>query len=422
MALEFLKKFAFGGPGRGERLGSRWTHPVALDRGRVQAACFAMDRQGKGMAIWENNGTLWSLAVAMAARNEMIRLPLGSGRNPRLVANQQGRAVSIWQTQDGDHQTLMGLSLNPAESGSHSAHRIFTTPGVVRNVQVAVDRRGSALVAWCHETLFGWEVLVKAFNVRDQSWEENPTILASKLKLPVKPVLAMNRKGHALVAWQSQSDTFEGLVACHYWPKERLWSDTPQPIAPVHATEFELAMDFSGNALALWTTTVPGRQPALQASYYSATSFAWRLPETLTTAAKLRQPRLSMNGTGEALVLWLQSGGQKAEFLHSKAFQEGAWDLNVTRLDSEGGPFGEVAVSLGPRGQAGILYIHHGLHEDVPVVRFRSSAGWGRPSLLSKQGSHTLSHPVLSLCPEGAVALWQQGGDHNAALTMVHTC
>ena len=137
----------------------------------------------------------------------------------------------------------------------------------------------------------------------------------------------------------------------------------------------------------------------------------------LATAQNFNQVRLAMTGTGEALAVWLQSEGTALSFLHSKAFRNDAWEAQVTRLDGEGGRVTDFSMTLGQKGLAGLFCIVQSPDAFVPLVRSRKKS-WDPADMVGPRSKHPHHHPVLSLCPEGNVAIWQVGAGTETQLVM----
>jgi uncharacterized protein YheU (UPF0270 family) len=416
MALELLKKMA-AGLGRGDSHRMRWHAPISLDLGLVRGACFAMDRHGRGLALWENAGKLWTKPLGPGMQDSLSRLPLGDGKDPRIAVNLEGRGVAIWTQEDGLERLIIGMPFDPTASSQQSTRTLFRTLGSVRDIQVTVDRRGSALVVWSHESEGNWEILAKHFDVRAKTWDQEPTRLGPEVRHSLQPRMAMNRRGQAVVVWEEETDQQDGLVATFYLPSINQWSDHPVPVAPGTSKEYQAAMDHAGNVMVLWVNQDYGKRPSLTARLYHAEHSEWNAPVVLATAQSFKHVRLAMTGTGEALAVWLQSEGTTLSFLHSKAYRNGGWEPQVTRLDGEGGRVTDFSMTLGAKGLAGLFCLMQGQDAYSPLVRSRSKT-WDPTTPVGPNSKQPQHHPVLSLCPKGSVAIWQVGSGAETRLVL----
>ena len=417
MGMELLKRFA-----QGIRLGktpsvSAWRSPVTLDRGNLGEAALALDDRGHGSALWENDGRLWTMPIGPRTAPAFMRLPLGEGTTPRIILNASGRGLALWQLEAAGERQLLGKVLG---NGGLSAHTIFRTPGQIHHLQAAVDRRGNALVVWLHEQEGHFEVMAQAFDTRSLAWEGEPTKLGLPSTDALEPRIAVNHREHAMVLWETQDKTFEGLVASHYWPSDHIWSDRPVPVVSYATHQHQVVMDDLGNALALWIHAPYGQRSTLEASFYDGQRSEWSTPEILGNAQAFSSPQLIMTGDGEALAVWSQGEGHGAARLFTKAFQKGRWEPEVECLDLGREPVKDFVIALGPEGQAGILAVHQGAEGDWVSARLRQPQ-WSAPVQLGPASSLPLSSPRLRLCRQGASALWIQGEGKQKSLLLSET-
>jgi hypothetical protein len=417
MALDLLMRFAHGMGLRKAGPVSPWRKPVRLDHGRLGEACLALDGHGHGSVVWENGGRLWTMPIGSRSTPALARLPLGEGTAPQIQLNTDGRGLALWQTQRNGERQIQGQFLGPEES---SAKVVFQTAGVIRHLQGRVDRRGNALVVWCLDQSGQTEVLAQSFEARKQTWEQAPARLGV-LSLPTAgPRMAVNQKEHAMVLWEMEDGVSEGLVASHYWPTDRIWSDRPVPVVPHATRHHQVAMDDAGNALALWIHAPYGQRCSLEASFYDALASEWGEPELLANARSFSAPRLVMTGEGRALAAWCQSEGHGPSRLFAKAFAKGQWESALDCVELGQAPIRDFAISLGADGSAGILAVHHGPEGDWVSARLRQGE-WSAPLPLMPASSQPCAAPRLSLSSEGSSALWTQGEGREKVLYLAET-
>lgn len=417
MAMERLRRFAQSlRPGKSQAL-TPWRTPVTLDRGAIGDARIALDGHGRGAALWESGGRLWTMPIGPHSAPAIVRLPLGAGTVPQILLNPEGRGLALWQSVVAEERQILGKILGGNEGESHL---LFRTEGWIHHLQAAVDRRGNALVVWLLEEGGRSEVMAQSFDTRGQVWEQVPTCLGVPSTSAAEPRLAANHREHAMVLWEAESGGQEGLVASHHWPSDRIWSDRPVPVV-AHATRHhQVVMDNLGNALALWIHAPRGQRSSLEASYYDGQRCEWGAPEVLSTAQTFTSPRLVMSGDGEALAAWCQAEGHGASRLITRSFMKGTWDGSVECLELGHGPVREFAIDLGPEGQAGLIAVHHGAEGDWVTARLRQGT-WSESFTVAPASPVTCSLPQIRLCPQGASAIWVQGTGREGHLMLVET-
>lgn len=417
MAMDNLRRFA-------ERLlpHSRdpeplWRDPVMLDRGPLGEACVALDGRGHGTALWENGGSLWTKSVGPHFARASVRLPLGEGSTPQILMNAEGHGLALWRTGAPGALCLYGQVVG---AGRGPAHLLFSTEGSIQYLQAAVDRRGNALVVWLQAREGLLEVMALNYDTRTAAWDGKPTRVGLPSTPTVEPRIAVNHREHAMVLWETDSDAEAGLVACHYWPSEGIWSDRPVPVVNQSTHAHRVAMDDAGNALAIWVHSPYGQRSSVQASHYDGGRCEWTEPEILCTAHAITQTRLVMSGSGQALAAWCQAEERGATRLLSKGFEGGHWAPGVECLDLGHEPVREFALDLGADGQAGLLTVHRSAEGDWVSARLRRQ-GWSPSERLVPPSARVCSAPLLKLCPNGASALWTQGVGRDRALVLVET-
>ena len=383
-----------------------WQPPSTLDHGAVGRVCCIMDRDGRSQVIWENHGSIWLQTLGLEGESTFARMSLGPGEAPQVAANPDGAGVITWIGRAAGGCSLLSLPISAWKTPGAS-RILFTTPGQVRFLQIAADRRGSAMVVWAHEHGGSFEVLASRFDSRARTWDQVPVRLGPAAPHALEPRLALNRRGQAVVVWNEHSRETDALVGCFFEPAGAAWSE-PVPLATGRVSEYQIGLDHAASLMLLTVRQDFGQRPRLEARVGSAGGAAWHAPQVLASAQSFRQVRLAMTGTGEGLAVWQQSEGTTLSFLYGKAYRDGAWEEGVTRLDSETGKVEGFTLALGPKGLAALFCLARQQADRVPMVR-AWWRGWSAPLSLAKPVGETLSQPVFSLCPGGSLALWRLG-------------
>jgi hypothetical protein len=416
MALAMLDRLgkAFGRQAKSASL--HWHPPALLDQGAIGEARFALDSSGKGLALWENAGQLWSMEQCLGSPKALVRLPVAAGQSPRLVLDPQGRGAALWTSSDEQGEVLLGMPLGWSQS---RAHELFETRGRIHHLQAAVDRRGGVLAVWCHERDGRFENLAQSYDTRAGTWDRRPTPLGPLAWKPSGPGLAMNLRGHAMVVLPVDDAGFTGLACCQFWPTERIWSDRPVPICPGKVVSHRLAMDAGGNAQALLIVDESEDRQSLYASRYDSHQTEWGEPLLLAAGLRLRNLRLAMSKEGVAFAAWSQSESAGTPRLIGRWFRHGAWDKSVTSLDSGHGTVTSLALDLVGEGKGTLLTCQHST--DGHRVFLSDLNGEGSPAVpLGGAYSHPAIRPRLVQGPEGAAALWVQSMGATGTLYIAH--
>jgi len=416
MPLNFIKQVLdrLAGGAKVETL--TWCLPQIVDRGKVSGASLALDHNGRGLMLWENQGELRLMSLRPSDGVAIANFPVGPGGAPLVVTSDKGLGIALWIETDESSTRILGSPFT-VTSPNLLPVTIYRGEGQVQYLQAAIDRRGSALVVWCVERSGSWEVLAQSYDARKAAWEESPVRLGGSLEHALVPRLAMNWRGRAMVAWEVQEASFEGFVVSHYWTSERIWSDSPVPGVAHLGHELEITMDGHGDALAVWVARPHGQQVRLESSRYRTADSVWEETQVLATGLSLDHLRLRGTEDGNAWILWRKQESSGPPRIMGKRHQNRVWQEQPERIDSEKAQVKECVMGCAEGAQPGVLLVQQSAQGDAVV--FRTWAEQLGPVVPIGLGTHgPISELRLVMSPKGAVALWRQGEGKGAGLVV----
>ncbi len=355
MVFDALKKLA-GKKAPAPTPGSAWRPPRLLAQGSFQAPALSLDAQGRATAVWRSGTAI--MAVPFSGRGEpgepvtLHDTPGAQVSDPILVRAEEA-LLTVWTVREAGLTRVLARFLTRGLEGETLT--ALSVPEELLSLQAVVDRRGDALLAWVRRTADGTFVEALSFDTRTQGWDPLPTRLDGPLGHPTPLGLVPGPKGSALAVWNHQGGGFEGLVASHYFGKERIWSDRPMGIAHALARDLDLAMDEAGNAALLYLTG-DGDRVALDACVLSATAHTWHGPTRLASAQDLSQPKVAMAKGGAALAVWRQSEAAGVTRLFSRSFQSGKWAPRPEPLEGDMGTGRAHAFALSPDARGAVIW------------------------------------------------------------------
>src|SRR5436190_5829878 len=126
-----------------------------------------------------------------------------------------------------------------------------------------------------------------------------------------EPQVAVDQSGNAIAVWTRSDGTNFRIESSSRTPTGA-WS-SPQTISDANqsASSPQLSLDPSGNAVAVWTRN-DGTNLRIQASYRPAgAASTFQMPATTVSAsgADASAPAVSMDNSGDALVAWQRTDG-----------------------------------------------------------------------------------------------------------------
>jgi hypothetical protein len=399
----------------------RWAAPRVLDRGRVGRPQIAMDEHGHALAAWHHRGQdqegvyiCWFHADRGAW--DLVPRRLDSARTearaPELAMNVRGEVAVVWHEREGEVTRVCARHmLGAAETWVPYPLTLHAAPGEVVSLHAAMDDQGGIQTVWCHGRGGSYRVFACGYDPDAGAWDAAPTPLGQDFAEPVYPQLALTRSGHGLVVWSEGRRSEGRLVACHYDPSGRCWSDRPTPVAPSAAGYIRLALDPRGGAIALWVAEGDGGLQALHASHFDPHSLEWRAGPVLASGRSILWPLVGLDDQGGAHALWRQevAGAKK---LFTKRFAGGHWDEHRFPLVEDLGQSEAHALMVNAAGQALAVWCQNqGAQASVCVRRFDGQAWSARPLLLGAPGREARD-PAAALTAAGHVAVvWRQGGE-----------
>ncbi|HJV21336.1 MAG TPA: hypothetical protein VJ570_01510 [Holophagaceae bacterium] len=354
--FEALKKLAgkkdpIGAPATG----SAWRAPRLLAQGPFKAPSLLLDAKGQATAVWRAETAI--LATRFSGRGEPpepVKLHESPGAqvgDPILTRSEEVLLAAWTVREPGRTRILVRILTQELEGEPQTAH---TAAEEIHALKAVVDRRGDVILLWVRGAAEGWFVEALSFDHQAGAWEAAPTRLDGPLAQPTVLGLVPEPKGSALAVWNHQGDGFEGLVASHYFGKERIWSDRPVGITHAVARSLDLASDEVGNAALLYLTG-DGDRVALDACVLSATTHTWHGPTRLASAQDVTQPKVAMAKGGAALAVWRQSEGA-ATRLFARAFQSGKWGPRPEPLEGDMGTGRAHAFALSPEARGAVIW------------------------------------------------------------------
>lgn len=276
--------------------------PTTIDSGDLEllatstggsAIAFLSDDNSVWAASWKN-GTWGDFVIIGTAPND------GIARTAQGAMDDMGRAVVIWEQQDGvngfnDREAagalFDGSTWKPAE--------VIGDDGMetVRLLDMAVNRAGKGYGAWGETHLYLRPVDLATGFGEMTTLDDDPDWLKDQ------PALAVNDTGDAVVLWSRQKRfDFVPKVVASFRPAGGSWSTPLLLQDPGYIYEYPAAcLDNEGNAALTWVATGPSVYVVTytKASGWSRTSrlFTATAPDTVTNA------QVAISG-GNAYVVW----------------------------------------------------------------------------------------------------------------------
>ncbi len=196
---------------------------------------------------------------------------------------------------------------------------------------------------------------------------------------PVSLRVARSANGDGFAVWQADDGTRRNLWASRYRAGVAAWGNPINIEASDNDIDaFDLTVDADGNALVSWDeVTFPGRDPAMvMSARFDNGGGTWAAPVLVSAGDGSRGPRVSIDATGAALVVYDDDAG-------ASMFEpaSGLWQPQPIISSTEGTGFfhGPTAGLVDGNGNALVVFFHGRVLVDTLASNYysRSGGGWG---------------------------------------------
>lgn len=305
-----------------DNAGTATTPQIAMD-GSGNAVAVWTQSDGTRDNVWANRYTVgsgWGTAALIETDN------LGNASEVKLAVNAAGQAQAVWAQSDGVRTNIWANRYTPgsgAGTGWGTATLLETDNlGAAGAPQIALDSSGNAVAIWQQSS--GSRINVWANRFVQGAWGTAQRIENNENNLSdpsIAPQLAMDTNGNAMAVWtQISTRTFgnTSVIWANRFTASTGWASAV-PIdsqANIRSLNPQIAMDASGNLLAIWSSTradLGGPLTTIHANRYTAGS-GWgtsqELLATASTATSLQgvRFRFATNAQGkEPVLVWADS-------------------------------------------------------------------------------------------------------------------
>lgn len=299
LSLLLLVPLAAVGAARGAPAAGSWSAPVTIGPATpgagVRLPVVALDAHGGATAIWEvSNADGYTGATARRVSGGRWSTPeaLPGGVAGQLAVDPRGDALVVWTGVDGTSQRIRAV-FRPA-GGRWGSPVDLSPAGEVASVpQVKFDARGNALVVWPASSGSS-SAIRSATRSTGGRWSRVMTLARNASGVD----LAMNARGQALVAWEAS-----GAVRVSARSSAGKWS-APSSLSPPRddALDPRVALNDAGAAVVTWHGTPTGSLPVvLEAAIRPAGGPFGRARRI---SGEVSGSRVAIGASGEAVAIW----------------------------------------------------------------------------------------------------------------------
>lgn len=309
--------------------GGTWSEPEDLSgAGEVAFNADVAAKAGQMTAVWtalrERRTVVESTSRKVAGSwspVETISPPVGNTSAAVVAVDDQGDAIASWRWSDGAF--LVVQAAVRSKEGVWSAPEVLSGPGRSASLpRVAMDASGDAVVAWLRNN-GSWNAAQIAYRTAAGEWEEVHN-LSERGGNARQLDLAMNSRGDAVITWiQSQLRGGANLWSSLRPAGSRRWSRVPLN-ATWYGLDARVAVDEQGNATAVWAGS-----NTISASFKPAGE-PWQDDYLLSGYDfSTAQPAVTTPRPENATAIWVRSG-ETDDFVQSVSY-----DINTYKEETD---------------------------------------------------------------------------------------
>jgi len=368
----------------------------------------------------QHDGTTYSLWANryVAATDSWGGTPVviendNSGRadSPQVAMDAGGNAIAVWQQSDGVRTNIMANRYDAATGLWGATAQLLETDnaGDAQYPQVAVDGNGNAMAVW--EQFDGAHLNIRGnrYDVATKSWGAAQRIDTNAAGDADYTQVVMLGNGNALAIWEQFDGTIYHVWACRYTVANGSW-DAPRAVETEanHAIAPRIVKD-GGNAAAIW---MQGSVEIwnIMANRYDAATDSWGTPQLVETdnTNSAYTPQLAMDSSGNGLAVWEQSDGTRDNIWANK-YTSGVWGTaQLIESDNSGGAFDPLIVMDNSGNAIVVWYQSDGIRYNAWANKYALGT-WGIPQLIETNNAGPASDTRLAMDGNGNVmAVWRQ--------------
>jgi len=295
------------------QVGGSWRVRTVTDgEGRVATYNYSSVVNPGGNTVQPVATPGWSVPELISAEGESI------GSIAKIAFDASGNAFALWNSDwitSSEARDIVVRRFDRATNtwGARTVLDTGTTSAQgSRSYQIAMDENGNAIVAWSQSNGAGtYSVYASRYQVVSGTWDSTPTLLESlSTNVDYHPTtslaVAIASGSAAAVSWIQSDGTYNTTYVARW--NGTTWSAATAIESAINNTrQTTLAIDGAGNVIAAWVQPNASSVDTVYANRFDAVAAAWSGPQALSAAgAASSRPQVAMDFAGNAFAVWLE--------------------------------------------------------------------------------------------------------------------
>ncbi|MEE9342420.1 MAG: hypothetical protein V3V12_02160 [Gammaproteobacteria bacterium] len=337
----------------------------------------------------------------------------GDARSPTISIGPSGIALAVWYQYDGTRDNIWANRYTPAD-GWGTAELIETSD--VRyafNTQIAIDASGNALAIWQQgDTVEKMNIWTNRYTLAG-GWGIAQLIETDDIGTASSPQIAVDSSGNALAIWgQSDGAKLYSIWANHFtpsggWGAAELVEDSNE-----NAAFPQITIDSLGNALAVWQQGAGISKYNIWANRFTLAN-GWGAAELIeANGGSAGFPQITIDPVGNALAIWMEfnSSGQNNIWVN-RYTPVGGW-ASSELIENGSGSADFPQITVDPSGNAiAVWQQSDGTRINIWARRYTLVDGWGTAELIETDDAGDARFAQIAIDPSGnGLVAWMQSG------------
>ncbi len=395
------------------------------DSGNALEAQVALGSDGSAVVVWQQKEggyyQIWARRyLPDAGWGEAVRLGNGGGGDafsPQVAMDAAGNALVVWQQSDGVWESIWSARFVSGKGWESASLIEDNSLGDGIAPRLAMNDAGEAVVVWRQNMGEGIEQVWANRFIPSTGWGVATRIDGVTGEDGWSPDVAMDHRGNAVAVWVSWYNGSLKTWANHFSP-ESGWAAAQRigPDVPERADYPRVAMDSDGRATVVWEQKGDTWYHIWVNRFTPASGWGSARRIETETAGNASGPQVAMDESGNAIVVWLQSGGSGNGIWSSRFEAANGWGEARRIVSNSAGTALAPRVAM-ERGSAVVAWIQSSDRGEIWATRFAPQRGWGSAEWISPGDAGSAWHPELAMDEYGEVmVVWHQGSDERGSI------
>ncbi len=398
----------------------QWGEPVLIEISNAGGALspqVALDPSGNAVAVWTQSdgmrGNTWANRFTPTEGWSVAELletdDAGNAFQAQVALDPNGNAVAVWNQYDGIRFNIWANRFTPTEGWGVAELLEMDNAGNTETPQVAVDPKGNAVAVWRQNDGERGDISANRFTPTG-GWGAAELLETDNAGAASAPQVALDLSGNAVAVW-TQSDGMRGNIWANRFTPSAGWGVAERiEVDAGSALDQQVALDPNGNAVAVWSQ-FDGMRDNIWANRFTPTA-GWSLAERIEAenAGDARKPKVALDPNGNAVAVWTQSDGTRFNIWTNRYTASAGWGVAERIETDDAGSADSPQVALDPNGNAVAVWTQSdGTRFNIWTNRYTASAGWGVAERIETDDAGDAFRAQVAVDPNAnAVAVWDQ--------------